>query len=103
MRGENKAPGKISHQSSAIDFTSRHDNVNCHMCHMRVSLKAQTHFNTIHNVWVITAHGANHQFGMLTFVHEHTSAPPTGHLTPLPCLLSRFNWLLHPLLILSDA
>ncbi|MBW0498854.1 hypothetical protein O181_038569 [Austropuccinia psidii MF-1] len=32
------------------------DNVNCHMCHMRMSLKAQTHFNTICNVWVISPH-----------------------------------------------
>ncbi|MBW0559041.1 hypothetical protein O181_098756 [Austropuccinia psidii MF-1] len=32
------------------------DNVNCHMCHMRISLKAQTHFNTICNVWVISPH-----------------------------------------------
>ncbi|MBW0555089.1 hypothetical protein O181_094804 [Austropuccinia psidii MF-1] len=30
------------------------DNINRHMCHMRVSLKAQTHFNTIHNVRVIS-------------------------------------------------
>ncbi|MBW0471401.1 hypothetical protein O181_011116, partial [Austropuccinia psidii MF-1] len=30
--------------------TARQDNVNRHMCHMRMSLKAQTHFNTIHNV-----------------------------------------------------
>ncbi|MBW0500018.1 hypothetical protein O181_039733 [Austropuccinia psidii MF-1] len=27
----------------------RQQNVNHHMCHMRISLKAQTHFNTIHN------------------------------------------------------
>ncbi|MBW0592062.1 hypothetical protein O181_131777, partial [Austropuccinia psidii MF-1] len=32
------------------------DNVNCHMCHMRMSIKAQTHFNTIRNVWVISPH-----------------------------------------------
>ncbi|MBW0546987.1 hypothetical protein O181_086702 [Austropuccinia psidii MF-1] len=26
------------------------------MCHMRISLKAQTHFSTICNVWVISPH-----------------------------------------------
>ncbi|MBW0467980.1 hypothetical protein O181_007695 [Austropuccinia psidii MF-1] len=55
--------------------TTRQDNVNHHMCHMRMSLKAQTHFNTICNVWVITPHGATKKFGMLTFVDEMTSAP----------------------------
>ncbi|MBW0499384.1 hypothetical protein O181_039099 [Austropuccinia psidii MF-1] len=34
--------------------TARQDNVNRHMCHMRMSLKAQTRFNTIRNVWVIS-------------------------------------------------
>ncbi|MBW0480413.1 hypothetical protein O181_020128, partial [Austropuccinia psidii MF-1] len=29
--------------------TARQDNVNRHMCHMRMSLKAQTHFNTMRN------------------------------------------------------
>ncbi|MBW0562264.1 hypothetical protein O181_101979 [Austropuccinia psidii MF-1] len=43
-----------------VRFTShlRQDNVNHHMCHMRMSLIAQTHFKTICNVWVITPHGA---------------------------------------------
>ncbi|MBW0494659.1 hypothetical protein O181_034374 [Austropuccinia psidii MF-1] len=68
-----------------------------------MSLKAQTHLNTICNVWVLTPHGATQQFSMLIFVHEKTSAPPPGHLTPLPCLLSHLNWLLHPGLILSKA
>ncbi|MBW0494988.1 hypothetical protein O181_034703 [Austropuccinia psidii MF-1] len=81
----------------------RQDKVNCHMCHMRMSFKAQTHFNTIRNVWVITPNGATQQFGMLIFVHEKTSASPPGHLTPLPCLLSLLNWLPHPHLIISDA
>ncbi|MBW0583601.1 hypothetical protein O181_123316 [Austropuccinia psidii MF-1] len=40
---------------------------------------------------------------MLIFVHEKTSAPPPGDLTPLPCLLTCWNWLLHPRLILSNA
>ncbi|MBW0505797.1 hypothetical protein O181_045512 [Austropuccinia psidii MF-1] len=56
-----------------------------------MSLKAQTHFYTICNVWVITPHGATQQFGMLILVHEKTSAPPPGHLTPLPCLLSHMK------------
>ncbi|MBW0539377.1 hypothetical protein O181_079092 [Austropuccinia psidii MF-1] len=68
-----------------------------------MSLKAQTHFNTIHNVCVITPHGATQQFGMLIFVHEKTSASLPGHLTCLPCLLSHLNWLPHPHLILSNA
>ncbi|MBW0493472.1 hypothetical protein O181_033187 [Austropuccinia psidii MF-1] len=34
----------------------RQDNINHHMCHMRMSLKAQTHFNTIRNVRVISPH-----------------------------------------------
>ncbi|MBW0563497.1 hypothetical protein O181_103212 [Austropuccinia psidii MF-1] len=67
------------------------DNINCHMCHMIMSLKGQTHFHTIRNFWVITPHGATQQFGMLILVHEKTSAPPPGHLTPLPCLLSRLS------------
>ncbi|MBW0494618.1 hypothetical protein O181_034333 [Austropuccinia psidii MF-1] len=79
------------------------DNVNCHMCHMRISLKTQTPFNTIRNVRVITPHGATQKFGMLIFVHENTSGPPPGHLTPLPCLLPRFYWLPHPCLIISNA
>ncbi|MBW0494441.1 hypothetical protein O181_034156 [Austropuccinia psidii MF-1] len=78
------------------------DNINCHMCHMSMSLKAQTHFNTICKVWVITPHGERKQFGMLIFVHEKTSSPPPDHLTPLPCLLSCMNWLPHHHLIHSD-
>ncbi|MBW0484834.1 hypothetical protein O181_024549 [Austropuccinia psidii MF-1] len=65
-----------------------------------MSLKTQTHFNTICNVWVITPHGATQQFGMLTFVDEMSSAPPPGHLSPLPCPLSRLNWIPHCRLIL---
>ncbi|MBW0496421.1 hypothetical protein O181_036136 [Austropuccinia psidii MF-1] len=42
----------------------RQDKVNRHMCHMRMSLKGRTHFNTISNVWVITPHGATQNFGM---------------------------------------
>ncbi|MBW0517192.1 hypothetical protein O181_056907 [Austropuccinia psidii MF-1] len=96
-------PGKISNQLSEIDFTSHRDNINCHMCQMRMSLKSQTHFHTIRNVWVITPHGATQQFGMPIFVQEKTSAPPPGHLTPLPYLLSRLNWIPNPHLILSNA
>ncbi|MBW0483482.1 hypothetical protein O181_023197 [Austropuccinia psidii MF-1] len=57
------------------------DNVNHQMCHINMSLKAQTHINTIHKVWVTTPHGASQQFGMLIFVREMTSAPPPDHLT----------------------
>ncbi|MBW0462276.1 hypothetical protein O181_001991 [Austropuccinia psidii MF-1] len=78
------------------------DNVNPHMCHMIMSLKAQTHFNTICKVQVITPHGARQKFGILIFVHEKTSSPPPDHLTPLTCLLSHLNWLPHPSLILPD-
>ncbi|MBW0541107.1 hypothetical protein O181_080822 [Austropuccinia psidii MF-1] len=35
------SPGHFSRQSSAIDFTLHRDNVNRHMCHMRMSLKAK--------------------------------------------------------------
>ncbi|MBW0574054.1 hypothetical protein O181_113769 [Austropuccinia psidii MF-1] len=40
--------------------TARQDNVNRHMCHMRMLLKAQTHFNTIGNAWVISPHWLGH-------------------------------------------
>ncbi|MBW0531358.1 hypothetical protein O181_071073 [Austropuccinia psidii MF-1] len=56
----------------------RQDNVNLHMCHMRMSLKAQTHFNTICNVWVITPHGATQQ--PATPPDETPTLPP--HLRP---------------------
>ncbi|MBW0498399.1 hypothetical protein O181_038114 [Austropuccinia psidii MF-1] len=69
----------------------RQDNINCQMCHMRMSLKAQTHFHTPFNVQVITPHGDTQQFDMLILVYEKTSTPPPGHLTPLPCILSRLN------------
>ncbi|MBW0571056.1 hypothetical protein O181_110771 [Austropuccinia psidii MF-1] len=50
-----------------------------------MSLKAQTHFNTIHNVWVITPHGATQQFGMLIFVHHaYVPAPPPDETPTLP-------------------
>ncbi|MBW0579688.1 hypothetical protein O181_119403 [Austropuccinia psidii MF-1] len=78
------------------------DKVNCHMCHMRMSLKAQTHFKTIRNFWVITPRDARQKLGMLIFVHEKISTPPPAHLNPLPCLLSCMNWLLHPRLIFTN-
>ncbi|MBW0565647.1 hypothetical protein O181_105362 [Austropuccinia psidii MF-1] len=42
-----------------------------------MSLKAQTHFNTIYNVWVITPHGATQQFGIRRLLphHLHAYAP----------------------------
>ncbi|MBW0467059.1 hypothetical protein O181_006774 [Austropuccinia psidii MF-1] len=66
-----------------------------------MSLKEKIHMNTIHKIWVITPHGARQKFGILIFVHEMTSVPLSDHLTPLPCLLSCMNWLLHHLLIIS--
>ncbi|MBW0544245.1 hypothetical protein O181_083960 [Austropuccinia psidii MF-1] len=80
-----------SHRTVWVTSRLHQDNVNFHMCHMRLSLKAQTHFHTIRNVWVITPHDATQRFGMLILVHEKTSAPPPVHLTPLPCLLSRLS------------
>ncbi|MBW0581849.1 hypothetical protein O181_121564 [Austropuccinia psidii MF-1] len=46
-----------------------------------MSLKAQTHFHTIHTVWVITPDGATQRFGMLIFLHDKTSAPPPASPT----------------------
>ncbi|MBW0497213.1 hypothetical protein O181_036928 [Austropuccinia psidii MF-1] len=40
-----------------------------------MSLKAQTHFNTIRNVWVITPHGATQH--MLTLPHPPPDETPT--------------------------
>ncbi|MBW0465762.1 hypothetical protein O181_005477 [Austropuccinia psidii MF-1] len=60
------------------------DNVNCHMCHIRMSLKAQTHFHTTCNVWVITPHCATQQFSMLILVHEKTSAHCLHSYAPTP-------------------
>ncbi|MBW0551904.1 hypothetical protein O181_091619 [Austropuccinia psidii MF-1] len=40
-----------------------------------MTLKAQTHFQTICNVWVITPHGATQKFCMLILVHESLLAP----------------------------
>ncbi|MBW0482792.1 hypothetical protein O181_022507 [Austropuccinia psidii MF-1] len=67
-----------------------------------MSLKAQTHFNTIFKVWVTTSHGERQQFGMLIFVHEKTSAPRPDNIIRLTCLLSHLKWLPYPCLILSD-
>ncbi|MBW0478902.1 hypothetical protein O181_018617 [Austropuccinia psidii MF-1] len=77
-------------------------NINRHMCHRRMSLKAQTHFNTIHKLQVTTPHGSRQQFGILIFVHEKTSVPPPDHLTPLLSLISCMNWIPLPCLILSN-
>ncbi|MBW0476161.1 hypothetical protein O181_015876 [Austropuccinia psidii MF-1] len=73
------------------------------MCQMSISLKAKTHINTIHNVHVITPHGARQKFGMIIFVHEITSAWPPDHLTPFSCLLSHMNQLPHHLPIISAS
>ncbi|MBW0585484.1 hypothetical protein O181_125199 [Austropuccinia psidii MF-1] len=56
----------------------RQDNVNCHMCHMRMSLKAQTHSNTIRNVWVISPHWLPHPRLILPNAsHAYAPAPPS--------------------------
>ncbi|MBW0576637.1 hypothetical protein O181_116352 [Austropuccinia psidii MF-1] len=103
-----KAPGQILRQLSAIDFMSHHclrqDNINLHMCHIIILLKAQTHFNTICNVGVITPHGATQQFGMLrlpphclvisTLYHADSHVLIGFRISPnplpyLPCLCAR--------------
>ncbi|MBW0591875.1 hypothetical protein O181_131590 [Austropuccinia psidii MF-1] len=45
-----------SRHTAWVKSHQRQDNINRHTCHMRMSLKAQTHFNTICNVWVISTH-----------------------------------------------
>ncbi|MBW0488710.1 hypothetical protein O181_028425 [Austropuccinia psidii MF-1] len=58
--------------------TARQDNVNRHMCHMRMSLKAQTHFNTIHNVRVISPHWLPHPHLIRPNAsHAYKPAPPS--------------------------
>ncbi|MBW0463734.1 hypothetical protein O181_003449 [Austropuccinia psidii MF-1] len=74
-------------------------NVNRQMCHMSMSLTSNTHTHNIENFWVITSRGARKQFGILIFFLWMTPAPLPDHLTPLPCLISLMNWLLHHLLI----
>ncbi|MBW0586344.1 hypothetical protein O181_126059 [Austropuccinia psidii MF-1] len=53
-----------------------------------MSLKAQTHCHTIHNVWVITPHGATQQFGMARLpphcLHAYAPAPPPDETPALP-------------------
>ncbi|MBW0542554.1 hypothetical protein O181_082269 [Austropuccinia psidii MF-1] len=78
-----ESPGQILRQLSAIDFMLHSDNINFHMCHMRMSLKAQTHFHTIRNVWVITPHGATQPFGML-ILHAYAPTPPPDETPTLP-------------------
>ncbi|MBW0519523.1 hypothetical protein O181_059238 [Austropuccinia psidii MF-1] len=66
-----------------------------------MSLTEKTHTHTIDNFWVITSRGARKQFGIIIFVLWMTPAPLPDHMTPLPCLISLMNWLLHHLLIIS--
>ncbi|MBW0575458.1 hypothetical protein O181_115173 [Austropuccinia psidii MF-1] len=55
--------------------TARQDNVNCHM---RMSLKAQTHFNTICNVWKISPLWLPHSHLIhLDALHAYAPAPPS--------------------------
>ncbi|MBW0585344.1 hypothetical protein O181_125059 [Austropuccinia psidii MF-1] len=51
-----KGESRINHWQLTSRRTAREDNVNRHMCHMRMSLKAQIHFNTIRNVWMRLRH-----------------------------------------------
>ncbi|MBW0550094.1 hypothetical protein O181_089809 [Austropuccinia psidii MF-1] len=60
-----------------------------------MSLKEETHINTIHDLWVITPHGAIQHLGMLILMHEMTSTLLSDHLPPLPCILWHINCLLH--------
>ncbi|MBW0517773.1 hypothetical protein O181_057488 [Austropuccinia psidii MF-1] len=76
---DSPSPGQISRQSSAIDFMLDDDNVNHHMCHMRMSLKAQPHFNTIRNVWMRLRHC--HPISVLTTPYAFTPLP----LQPYAC------------------
>ncbi|MBW0477710.1 hypothetical protein O181_017425 [Austropuccinia psidii MF-1] len=73
------------------------------MYRMSLSLTAKAHTHTIDNFWVITSQGARQQFGILMFVLWMSPAPLPDHLTPLPCLISLMNWLLHHLLIISAS
>ncbi|MBW0584172.1 hypothetical protein O181_123887 [Austropuccinia psidii MF-1] len=60
--------------------TACQDNVNRHMCHMRMSLKAQTHFNTIRDVQMRVWHCP--PISVLTTPYAFTPLP-------LPSLCSR--------------
>ncbi|MBW0496691.1 hypothetical protein O181_036406 [Austropuccinia psidii MF-1] len=51
------------------------ENLGCQICHMNFSLKPKTHINTIHNLQVITAHGARKK---PTLLQKLASAPPSS-------------------------
>ncbi|MBW0581640.1 hypothetical protein O181_121355 [Austropuccinia psidii MF-1] len=69
---------RVNRWQSTPRCTARQDNVNCHMCHMRISLKAQTHFNTNHNVWVISTHWLPHPHLILPdALHAYEPTPPS--------------------------
>ncbi|MBW0563580.1 hypothetical protein O181_103295 [Austropuccinia psidii MF-1] len=53
---QHQGKSRVNRRQLTSGHTVRQDNVNCHMCHMRMSLKAQTHFKTTRNVWVISPH-----------------------------------------------
>ncbi|MBW0495324.1 hypothetical protein O181_035039 [Austropuccinia psidii MF-1] len=79
----------IQHKSSNVS--------NEYVTHCKSPYPHHSHF------WVITYRGARQQFGILIFVLWMTPSPLPDHLTPLPCLLSHMNWLLHHLLIISSS
>ncbi|MBW0575663.1 hypothetical protein O181_115378 [Austropuccinia psidii MF-1] len=69
---------RVNHWRLTSRHTAGKDNVNRHMCHMRMSLKAQTHFNTIRNVWVISPHCLpNPHLIRPNALHAYAPAPPS--------------------------
>ncbi|MBW0560507.1 hypothetical protein O181_100222 [Austropuccinia psidii MF-1] len=69
-----------SRRTTWVMSRQRQDNVNRHMCHIGMSLKAQTHFNTIHNFRMRLQHFP--PISVLTTPYAFT--PP-----PIPSLCSR--------------
>ncbi|MBW0478690.1 hypothetical protein O181_018405 [Austropuccinia psidii MF-1] len=67
-----------------------------------MSLNEKILIKTIHNLWVITPHGASQKLAMLMLMHETASSPLVDTLPALSCLLSCMNWLPDLLLIISS-
>ncbi|MBW0533178.1 hypothetical protein O181_072893 [Austropuccinia psidii MF-1] len=102
-RTKHQGKSPVNHRRLTSRFTMcvmshlPQENINHHMCHMRMSLKAQNHFSIICNFRVITPHGATQH--MLTRLHP----PPDETLALPPSLPSPLLTLPHPLLIFSSA
>ncbi|MBW0537691.1 hypothetical protein O181_077406 [Austropuccinia psidii MF-1] len=77
--------------------TAHQDNVNCHMCHMRISLKAQTHFNTICNVWVISPHWLPHPRGLACLRARTALQMRLQHCPPISILTTPYTFTPPPL------